>query len=351
MLAKEARRRDPFEQFALISAQEAILQSGLEINERNAGRIGVNVAAAIGGLTALQDAILTVANDGPRRISPFAIPMLMPNGASGMIAIEYGIKGPTNSIASACASGADGIGMSWLMLRAGHIDVAITGAAEAPIIAITVAAFDRLNAMSRRNESPLMTPQPFDLNRDGLVIGEGAAVLVLERESHALARGATILAELAGYGATADAYHVTAPAEDGAGMKAAMEQALRISGLNSDEVDYINAHGTATVLNDAAESLAIKSLFGELAYNIPVSSTKSMTGHMMGATGAVEAVLCVQAVRESAIPPTINYQTQDPVCDLDYVPNTAREQPVRVAMSNAFGFGGHNAVLVVREYR
>jgi 3-oxoacyl-(acyl-carrier-protein) synthase len=268
-----------------------------------------------------------------------------------MVAIEYGIKGPTNSVASACASGADGIGMSWLMLRSGYIDVAISGAAEAPIIPVTVASFDRLGAMSRRSGDPLTSPRPFDLNRDGLVIGEGAGVLVMERESHARARGASILAELAGYGATADAYHVTAPAEDGAGGRAAMAEALRSAGLNKDQVDYINAHGTATVLNDAAETRAIKSLFGDIAYNIPVSSTKSMTGHMMGATGAVEAVLCIQALLNSAVPPTINYETPDPECDLDYVPNTAREKRVNVAVSNAFGFGGHNAVLIVRKYQ
>ncbi len=350
MPVKDARRRDLFEQFAMIAAREAMDQSGLEIEEANAGRVGVSISAAIGGLETLQNAILTVHNEGPRRVSPFTIPMLMPNGASGMVAIEYGIKGPTNSVASACASGADGIGMSWMMLRSGHLDAAITGAAEAPIIPVTVASFDRLGAMSRRAEEPWTTPQPFDGNRDGLVIGEGAGVLVLERESYAKARGATILAELAGYGATADAYHVTAPAEDGAGGRAAMEEALRSAGVNKEEVDYINAHGTATVLNDAAETRAIKSLFGDMAYNIPVSSTKSMTGHMMGATGALEAVLCVQVVRNASIPPTINYQTPDHVCDLDYVPNQARELPVRVAMSNAFGFGGHNAVLIVRKY-
>ncbi len=289
-------------------------------------------------------------NDGPRRVSPFSIPMLMPNGASGMISIEHGITGPSVSVASACASGADGIGMSWVMLRAGLIDIAIAGASEAPITPVGVAAFDRLGALSRKEPQTGPTPQPFDLNRDGLVIGEGAAVLVLERESHAKARGAEILAELAGYAATADAFHVTAPAEDGAGGRVAMQQALDRAEVNLSEVDYINAHGTATVLNDLSETRAIKTLFGNMAYNIPVSSTKSMTGHMMGATAALEALFCIQAVKEGIIPPTINYETADPECDLDYVPNTARELPVNVAMSNAFGFGGHNAVLVFKSY-
>jgi beta-ketoacyl-acyl-carrier-protein synthase II len=350
MLAKEARRRDLFEQFALISTQQAMEQAGLEISPANTKRVGVFVAAAIGGLSSLQDAILTVRDDGPRRISPFAIPMLMPNGASGMISIEHGINGPSVSVASACASGADGIGMSWVMLRAGLIDVAIAGASEAPITAVGVSAFDRLGALSRKDPQAGPTPQPFDLNRDGLVIGEGAAVLILERESHAKARGAEILAELAGYAATADAFHVTAPADDGAGGRNAMQQSLERAHLNLDEVDYINAHGTATVLNDVSETQAIKALFGNMAYNIPVSSTKSMTGHMMGATAALEALFCVQVLSEGIIPPTINYETPDPACDLDYVPNTAREIPVKVAMSNAFGFGGHNAVLVFKAY-
>jgi 3-oxoacyl-[acyl-carrier-protein] synthase II len=275
---------------------------------------------------------------------------LMSNGASGLAAIDYGIHGPCFSVASACASGVDGIGIAWMLLRAGVIDAALAGAAEATISEVGVACFDRLGAMSRRNQDFSCTPQPFDLNRDGLVMGEGAAVLVLERESHARQRGALILAELAGYAATADAFHITAPSEDGAGGAQAMRLALSAAGVNREDVDYINAHGTATPLNDLSETLAIKATFGELAYNIPVSSTKSMTGHIMGATGALETVFCVQAVREGLLPPTIHYQTPDPKCDLDVVPNHARQKKVRVAMNNAFGFGGHNAVLVVREF-
>ncbi|MCX7756497.1 MAG: beta-ketoacyl-ACP synthase II [Anaerolineales bacterium] len=351
MDAKEARRRDRFEQFAVAAANEALKQSGLQVTEANAGRIGVVISSAIGGMKSIQDAIFTLKDEGARKVSPFLIPMLMPNGASGIVAIEHGIKGPCFSVASACASGADGIGTAWMMLRTGMVDVVLAGAAEATICATGIGAFDRIGAMSRRNDDYSMTPQPFDKNRDGLVMGEGAAVLVLETERHARARGAEILAELAGYGATADAFHVTAPDENGAGGAAAIRLALAAARANPEEVGYINAHGTATPLNDVAETRAIKAAFGERAYKIPISSTKSMTGHMMGATGALEAIFCVQAVREGILPPTIHYQTPDPECDLDYIPNVAREAAIEMAISNAFGFGGHNAVLAIRKYR
>jgi beta-ketoacyl-acyl-carrier-protein synthase II len=350
MPAKEARRRDRFEQLATAAAAEAIGQAGLEVDEAQAGRVGVIMSSAIGGLGSIESSVLTIEHDGPRRVSPFAIPMLMSNGAAGLISIDHSYKGPSFSIASACASGADGIGIAWNLLRSGAIDVAITGGSEATITSVGIALFDRLGAMSRREGENLITPQPFDLNRDGLVMGEGAAILVLELESHAQARRAEILAELAGYAATADAFHITAPAEDGAGGARAMHMALESANLNPEDLDYINAHGTATQLNDLSETRAIKSAFGELAYEIPVSSTKSMTGHMMGATGALEAIFCVQAVLEGTLPPTIHYQTPDPECDLDYVPNEARRRPVRAALSNSFGFGGHNAVLVIKEY-
>lgn len=350
MDSKEARRRDRFEQFTVAAAREAIAQSGLEINESNAGRIGVIISSAIGGLTSLQEAILTNHTEGPRRVSPFLIPMLMANGGAGMTAIEFGIKGPCFSVASACASGADGIGTALMMLRTGMIDAAVTGAAEATISSTGVAAFDRVGAMSRRNDNYSMTPQPFDKNRDGLVMGEGAAVLILERESSAKNRGAVILAELAGYGATADAYHVTAPHEYGAGGAAAILMALSSAQANPEDVGYINAHGTGTLLNDQSETRAIKAALGERAYKIPTSSTKSMTGHMMGATGALESIFCVNAIREGILPPTIHYQTPDPECDLDYIPNQARETQISLAISNAFGFGGHNAVLAFRKY-
>ena len=348
MPAREARRRDRFEQLASAAAGQAIQQAGIAVDESEADRVGVIVSSAVGGLSSLQDTILTVAHEGPRRVSPFAIPMLMSNGGAGIISIDNGFRGPSFSVASACASGADGIGMAWMMLRAGVIDIALAGASETTISTVGVASFDRLGAMSRRNNSS--TPAPFDRNRDGLVMGEGAAVLVLERESTALQRGADILAELAGYAASADAFHVTAPAEDGVGGALAMRKALQAAGVDPHEVGYINAHGTATPLNDLAETRSIKAAFGDFAYNIPVSSTKSMTGHMMGATGALEAIFCVKAIRESTIPPTINYNTPDPECDLDYVPNEARSAAIHIAISNAFGFGGHNAVLVLRQY-
>ena len=346
---KEVRRRDRYELLAAAAVKEAMEQSGLVLTEENLDRIGVVISSAIGGMQSLQDAIFTLKDEGPRRVSAFLIPMLMSNGAAGLASIDHGLHGPSFSVASACASGADGIGMAWLMLRAGVLDVVVAGASEATICETGIAAFDRIGAMSRR-ESYAMTPQPFDRDRDGFVMGEGAAILILERESHARARGAVILAELAGYAATADAFHITAPSEEGSGAAVAIQQALKTAGVLPEQVGYVNAHGTGTPLNDVAETRALKRVFGEQAYKIPVSSTKSMTGHMMGATGALEAIFCVQVVREGVLPPTINYQTPDPDCDLDYVPNQAREKNVDIAISNALGFGGHNAVLVIRKY-
>ena len=350
MSAKEARRRDRYQQFASAASQQAIKQAGLEVREAETGKVGVIVSSGIGGLQALADNMYVLIEKGPRRISPFVIPMLMANGAAGLIAIDNGYRGPSFSVTSACASGADGIGVAWTMLKAGTIDVAIAGASEATVTALGVAAFDRLGALSRMNDPEANVPKPFDLNRDGFVIGEGAAIIVLERETHAVYRGAEILAELAGYAGTADAYHVTAPSKDGAGGADAIRTALASANVNADEIGYINAHGTATQLNDLSETRAIKGAFGNLAYKIPISSTKSMTGHMMGATGALEVIICVQAIRDNILPPTINYETPDPECDLDYVPNVARDKNLNLAISNAFGFGGHNAVLVVKEY-
>lgn len=350
MEAREVRRRDRFQQFASAASQEAIQQAGLELNEVDPGRVGVIVSSAIGGLEALADNILILIEKGPRRVSPFVIPMLMSNGAAGLIAIDNGYRGPSFSVSSACASGADGLGVAWSLIRAGMIDIAIAGAADATVTEVAVAAFDRLGALSRVDGVEGSAPKPFDINRDGFVIGEGAAILVLERESTAQNRGAEILAELAGYGGTADAYHITAPSEDGEGGSKAIVAALEAAQVNYDQIGYINAHGTATQLNDISETRAIKGAFGDLAYEIPISSTKSMTGHMMGTTGALEAIICVQAVRNSILPPTINYDTPDPECDLDYIPNIAREKKITSALSNAFGFGGHNAVLVVKEY-
>ena len=348
MPVKETRRSDRYEQLALAAAKEALDQAGLLEADIIRGRVGVFVSSSIGGLRTAQETITTLNNQGPRRISPFVIPMWMPNGAAGYIAITHDFRGPCFSVASACASGLDGIGVAWMMIKTGVVDVAITGGSDAIISEAGVAAFDRVGAMSHQNS--LKIPKPFDKNRDGLVMGEGAGVLVLERESHAHGRGATILAELAGYAATADAYHITAPLEDGSQGAKAMLLALDIAGVKAEEVGYISAHGTATALNDLSETRAVKFALGDLAYHIPISSTKSMTGHMMGATGAVETIFCVMAIKEGIIPPTINYETPDQECDLDYVQNTARRKNIRVAMNNAFGFGGHNSVLVIKEF-
>lgn len=350
---KEARRRDRYQQLAAVAAREAITQAGLDPAQVNPHRVGVVISSSIGGFRTIQDAVYQLRDEGPHRLSPFTIPMLMANGAAGLVGIDYGFKGSALSVASACASGADGLGVAWILLRAGMLDAVVAGASESTITRVGIASLERTGAMSRRQPTEPgfgCVPQPFDRHRDGLVMSEGAAVLVLETESHARKRGAPILAELAGYGSTADAYHITSPLEDGSGGARAIRNALEIANILPEEVDYINAHGTATVMNDICETRAIKSVFGDRAYTIPVSSTKSMTGHMMGATGALEAVVCVKTILEGIIPPTIHYQDPDPECDLDYVPNVAREKKVRVAVSNAFGFAGHNAVLVLREY-
>lgn len=350
MPEKEARRRDRHQQMASVASQEAIRQAGLEVTEAQRSRVGVIVSSAIGGLKAVADNIEILLTKGPRRISPFVIPMLMANGAAGLIAIDNHFQGPSFSIASACASGADAIGMARMMINSGLIDVAITGGSDTTVTEIAVAAFDRLGALSRRDRDYGKAPQPFDLNRDGFVIGEGAGILVLEKESWAIDRGANILAELAGYGSSADAYHITAPSEDGIGGANAVRIALADAELNAEDIGYISAHGTATQLNDVSETRAIKAAYGSHAYKVPISSTKSMTGHIMGATGALEAIFCALAVRNNVLPPTINYETPDPECDLDYIPNEARQASITSAASNAFGFGGHNAVLVVKEY-
>ena len=349
MSAKKARRRGRYQLFSTVAVREALGDSGLEVDRLDPTRVGTVISTAIGGINSIYATFEHVYHGTTRRINPFFVPMFMPNGAAGLAAIDHGFQGPAMSIASACASGSDGIGMAWLMLRAGVIDVAVAGSSEATINKVGVGAFDRVGAMTRKGIDNII-PQPFDRERDGLVMGEGAAILVLERESGARARGAEIYAELAGHAATADAHHITAPAEYGAGAALAMRGALAQAEIPLDQVDYINAHGTGTVLNDLSETRAIKSVFGERAYQVPVSSTKSMTGHMMGATGALEAILCVQALRENIAPPTINYRTPDPECDLDYVPNQPREMPLKVVISNALGFGGHNSVLVIREY-
>lgn len=344
---KEARRRDRFQQFAAVAANEAIAQSGLAITDENRQRIGVILGTGVGGVRTLVEQDHIFHEKGSRRVSPFAITMIMPNGASGMIAIDYGIQGPTHTVSTACASGNDAIGNAYHFIRWGLIDAAVTGGTESILANVALAGFEQAGATSTKSSE---TPQPFDKNRDGLIVGEGAGILMLESLETAQARGATILAELTGFGQTTDAYHITAPAEGGVGAARAIEIALTDAGLTPADVDYISAHGTATQLNDAGETAAIKRVFGNDAYNVAISSTKSMTGHIMGATGAIESVFCVQAIQDQILPPTINYMTPDPDCDLDYVPNVARPSQVKVCLNHAFGFGGHNSVLAIKEF-
>jgi 3-oxoacyl-[acyl-carrier-protein] synthase II len=347
---KAARRMDRYTQFALAAAQQAVTDAGLVFGPGDNERTAVIVGSGIGGMTTLVQQVLQLEQSGPRRVSPFFVPMVLADSASGQIAITFGIRGPNMAIVSACASGAHCIGEAAEMIRSGRVDNAICGAAEAGIIRVAVAAFNVMGAVSRRNDEPTRASRPFDAQRDGFVAGEGAGMILLERLEDALARGAHVHAELIGYGASADAYHITAPLENGAGAALAMRAALASAGIGPTDVDHINAHGTSTPLNDRAETLAIKSVFAGHAYRLPVSATKSTTGHLLGAAGAVEAIITVKALQEGILPPTINYETPDPECDLDYVPNHARHTPIAVALSNSFGFGGHNASLAFRRY-
>jgi len=347
--AKDARRRDRHQIFAAIAVKEALSQSGIDAESVDPERVGIVISSSVGGIAALEKNILEMDRQGPRKVNPFAIPMLMSNGAAGQTGIDHQFKGPALSVASACASAQDGIGTAKMMLQSGMVDVVIAGGAEAPITKIAVSAFDRIGATSRV-EPGEPSPRPFDLNRNGLVVGEGAGILILETESHAKARGVEIIALLAGYSSTADAFHITAPTEDGSGSSRAIDLALKNGGLSSHDIGYISAHGTGTQLNDLSETKAIKRSFGAHANDLLVSSTKSMTGHLMGATGALETIFCTKVIQKGVIPPTINYETPDPACDLNYVPNEAIEREVSAAISDAFGFGGHNSVLLVKKY-
>jgi 3-oxoacyl-[acyl-carrier-protein] synthase II len=347
--AKAARTMDRYSQFALAAARQAVADAGLTFAGDNE-RIAVIVGTGIGGMATLAQQLHALDERGPRRVSPFFIPMVLADTAAGNIAIEYGIRGPNLAVISACASGANCIGEAAMMIRHGRVDKAICGAAEAGILRLAIAAFNVMGAISRRNDEPTRACRPFDAHRDGFVMGEGAGILVLEKLEDAQARGAHIYAEILGYGLSADAYHITAPLENGAGAALAMAGALRDAGLAPTDVEYINAHGTSTPLNDRAETIAIKSVFGDHAYRLAVSSTKSVMGHLLGASGAVEAIITAKALEEGVIPPTINYETPDPECDLDYTPNRARPMPIRVALSNSFGFGGHNASLALGRY-
>ncbi len=345
---KTARRMEPFVQYAVIAARQAVQDANLLSNGVKRERVGVIVGTGIGGVGILVQQSKVLETQGPRRVSPFLIPMMLPDMASGQVAIDLGITGPNMAVISACASGTNAIGEAAEVIRRGAADVMITGGTESAIIPIAIAGFNVMGALCTNNQAGPGANRPFDARRDGFVIGEGSAILVLESLSHARARGARIYGEVAGYGATADASDMVAPRPDGAGAAAAMRAALDDAHLSPADIDYINAHGTGTQLNDAMETAAIKTVFGDRAARVPISSTKPVTGHMLGAAGAVEAVLCLQAMAAGTIPPTINYAEPDPACDLDYVPNQARPANLRVTMSNSFGFGGHNACLVFR---
>lgn len=346
---REARRMDRYTQFAAAAAMQAVRQANLDC-EKEGTDVGVLIGSGIGGITTLSAQMATLAEKGPRRISPLLVPMMIADSAAGHVSIMLGAKGMNFCATSACSSGADAIGEACEIIRRGDVQVMIAGGAEAPLTPIAIAGFNAAGALSVRNDEPEKASRPFDAQRDGFVMGEGAAILVLESLEHALTRGANILAEVAAYGATSDAFHITQPAQDGQGGAKAMTLALRKAGLTLRDIDYINAHGTSTSMNDKCETMAIKAVFGEHAYRIPVSATKSMLGHMIGAAGAIEALICVLAIQHGVIPPTINLEHPDPDCDLDYVPNLARQHRVRAAMSNSFGFGGHNSVLIIKEY-
>ena len=347
---KEARRMDRLDQLAIVAAKEALDSANLKITPENATDIGVTVSSGIGGITTLGEGFKTLLEKGPSRVSPFLIPMMIADMVGGYISIMYGAKGPNIAILSACSSSGDAIGEAAEIIKRGDARAMIAGGSEAAVVPIGLAGFGNMGALSRRNDAPEKASRPFDKGRDGFVIGEGAAILILESEEFARERGARILAELAGYGATADAFHITAPADRGEGATRAMRIALRKAGLQPADIQYINAHGTSTPMNDKLETQAIRDVFGEHAGKVAISSTKSMSGHMLGAAGAFESAVCVLAIQHGVIPPTINYETPDPECNLDYVPNKARHTPVKVAMTNSLGFGGHNTSLVLRAW-
>ncbi|MCX7855938.1 MAG: beta-ketoacyl-ACP synthase II [Anaerolineae bacterium] len=343
---REARRHDRFTLFALEAARQAIADADLRLDQEDRDAIGVVIGTGIGGALTFLENHDVLREVGPRRVSPFMVPMMMPNAASAVIAITYGLRGPNICVASACATGAHAIGEAAEMIRRGDAEVIICGGSEAVIHPLSLAGFANMGALSSRNDEPQRASRPFDANRDGFVLGEGAGALVLESLEHAQARGARVYCELAGYGASCDAYHIAAPEEAGEGATLAMRRALVSAALPPEAVDYINAHGTSTPLNDRIETQAIRTVFGPHADRLAVSSTKSMIGHLMGAAGAVEAIVCVKSLETGWVHPTINYETPDPTCDLDYVPNQARYLKPRVALSNSFGFGGHNGCLI-----
>ena len=346
---KDARRMDRFTQFALAEALQAVENSRLKITDDNRDRIGIVIGSGIGGMGTMSEQVNIFYKRGPTRVSPFLVPMMLPDTAAGMTAIYLGVRGLNMAVSTACATGTNAVGEASEVIRRGSADVILAGGSDAVIIPIAMAGLSNMGALSKRNDDPQRASRPFDLNRDGFVMGEGAAVMVLEELEFAQARGAQILAEISGYGATNDAFHISAPAENGAGAALCMEAALNNAGMEINDIDYINAHGTSTFLNDRSETAAIKTVFGDRAYQMPVSSTKSMTGHLLGASGAIEAVICIKALQDEIVPPTINYENPDPECDLDYVPNQARSVKIRNIMSNSFGFGGHNATIILSQ--
>ncbi|HYP19016.1 MAG TPA: beta-ketoacyl-ACP synthase II [Chloroflexia bacterium] len=347
---KEQRRMDRFIHYAIAVCKQAAAHARLEITPDNAEEVGVLMGSGIGGIETLTSAVLTIHEKGPSRVSPFTIPMLLTDLAAGQVSIQMGLKGPNFAVVSACSSGAHAIGEAAELIKRGQAKAMFAGGSEATVCEVGVATFGAMKALSTRNDDPAAASRPFDKLRDGFVLAEGAAAVLLEDLEYAKARGATIIAEVVGYGSTSDASHVTAPAEGGEGAARAMRMALRSAGLKPEDIDYINAHGTGTQLNEKYETLAIKGALGEHAYHVPISSTKSMTGHMLGAAGSMEAIFCIKALHEGIVPPTINQEVPDPDCDLDYVPNEARQVDVRYAMSNSMGFGGHNAVLILTRY-
>ena len=346
---KESKRWDRFSKFGVVAAKEAIADSGLTINESNASRIGVIIGSGVGGLLTMETQAQVLNNKGPGRVSPFTVPMMIPNMATGLAAIALGAKGPSSAVSTACAAGSNAIGDSFRLLQLGKADAMICGGAEASITPLGVAGFSSAKALSFRNDDPSSASRPFDADRDGFVIGEGSGVLVLETLEHARDRNAQIYAEVVGYGSTCDAHHITAPSPGGIGGSKAIKEALQDGKIDPQKVDYINAHGTSTSANDKNETSAIKTAIGDRAKQIPISSTKSMTGHLLGGSGGIEAVACVLSISHGVVPPTINYSKPDPDCDLDYVPNTARESKLSIVLSNSFGFGGHNVCLAFRK--
>lgn len=348
---KELRRMDRFAQLSVAASLQAVAQAKLEINSGNRDRIGVIVGSGIGGLTTLYQETKVLIESGPNKVTPFLVPMMISDMAAAQVSITLGIKGVNLCVTSACSSSSDAIGVAYELIKRGDADAVISGGSEAIINQIGIASFNALKALSTRNDAPQRASRPFDADRDGFVIGEGSTILIMESLDHARKRGANILAEIVAYGASGDAFHVTQPDEGGDGASRAMRLALSKAGLTPKDVDYINAHGTSTQLNDRIETMAIKMVFGEEAYRVAISSTKSMTGHLIGAAGALEASVCIMAIQNGVIPPTINLTNPSPECDLDYVPNVARQAKVDVALSNTFGFGGHNSVLIFRKYR